>query len=330
MTWPLRAGSAVAAAVVAAAGWLALSAGSAAAEPAVTGVDVQAPANLTVGDHFHYIVRLEAEEGSTLTILPGSLPMAFNVVNTPAAQTTPLGNGRMAVVFDLQIAAFIPGEVAIPPIAIDYTEPSGATGSVLTPPGRVTILSVLPQNQQLSLRDLKPQLEIGTASQFGLFLAIFLAILAALAVVLLLLLRALRSKPATAPEPAVNMGPEDRARAALEAIGAAFNRDRDFVAYYGGLATTTRTYLTERFQFPAYALTTIELAQAMNLQGIDRWQARLVNGLLTQCDAAVYARYTPAMERADHDLTAAFEIVEMSRPGAEPSELGEREVVTVR
>jgi hypothetical protein len=48
--------------------------------------------------------------------------------------------------------------------------------------------------------------------------------------------------------------------------------------------------------------------------GHDRWQVRVAGGLLTQCDAVVYARYRPAAERADADLTAAYEIVEMSRP----------------
>ena len=78
-----------------------------------------------------------------------------------------------------------------------------------------------------------------------------------------------------------------------------------------------RSYLTDRFGFPAFALTTTELQERMVRQGLDRWQARLVGGLLNQCDAVVYASYRPARERADADLTAAYEIVEMSRQ-AEP------------
>ena len=82
------------------------------------------------------------------------------------------------------------------------------------------------------------------------------------------------------------------------------------------MAVTLRNYLTERFGFPAFALTTTEMQDEMVRRGIDRWQARIVGGLLNQCDAVVYARYRPAIERADADLTAAYEIVEMSRPGA--------------
>lgn len=52
----------------------------------------------------------------------------------------------------------------------------------------------------------------------------------------------------------------------------------------------------------------------MTSHGVDRWQARLVSGLLDRCDRAVYARQYPDPASADHDLTVAFEIVELSRP----------------
>jgi hypothetical protein len=66
----------------------------------------------------------------------------------------------------------------------------------------------------------------------------------------------------------------------------------------------------------------------MTSHGVDRWQARLVSGLLERCDLAVYARQYPDPASADHDLTVAFEIVELSRPqAATPSEADVPEVV---
>jgi hypothetical protein len=49
---------------------------------------------------------------------------------------------------------------------------------------------------------------------------------------------------------------------------------------------------------------------------VERWQARLVGGLLERCDAAVYAGQRPDPASADHDLTVAFEIIELARPRA--------------
>jgi hypothetical protein len=117
------------------------------------------------------------------------------------------------------------------------------------------------------------------------------------------------------------MSPEDSARLVLDKTGAAFGADDDFVAYYRSIGVTVRTYLTERHGFPAFALTTRELESEMLRRGLDRWQVRVAGGLLTQCDSVVYAHYRPAHERADADLTAAYEIVEMSRP-AEPIPVG--------
>ncbi len=85
------------------------------------------------------------------------------------------------------------------------------------------------------------------------------------------------------------------------------------------IAAVVRRYLSERIGFNAHALTTEELERRMTANGVDRWQARLVGGLLERCDAAVYAHRFPDPASADHDLTVAYEIVELSRPGAPPT-----------
>ena len=115
----------------------------------------------------------------------------------------------------------------------------------------------------------------------------------------------------------VDHSPERIARDALDTLGAEAGPARlDYPAYYGGLAVTVRTYLAARFGFNAHALSTRELERRMVSHGVDRWQARLVAGLLERCDDAVYAHRYPDFASADHDLTVAYEIVELSRPQA--------------
>ena len=121
--------------------------------------------------------------------------------------------------------------------------------------------------------------------------------------------------PETAEEP---LGPEDAPAAPSTAPAAHFAAEGDCARLLRVPLGHVRGYLTERFGFPAFALTTAELQAQMTSRGIDRWQARLAGGLLAQCDAVMYAHYRPAAERADADLTAAYEIVEMSRPADEP------------
>ena len=128
-------------------------------------------------------------------------------------------------------------------------------------------------------------------------------------------LRAVKRHAAYVPPPVVvEEMPEDRARVVLDTAGAGFSLGGDYIEYYSSIGVTVRRYLTERYGFPAFALTTRELETEMLRRGLDRWQVRVASGLLEQCDAVVYANYRPAAERADADLTAAYEIVEMSRP----------------
>jgi hypothetical protein len=92
--------------------------------------------------------------------------------------------------------------------------------------------------------------------------------------------------------------------------GAAASLNSDPVAAYRTLASTVRAALASRYGFPARALTTTELERRMEAEGVDRWQARLVGGLLEECDAVVYAGYRPASERRLADLNMAREILE--------------------
>jgi hypothetical protein len=110
---------------------------------------------------------------------------------------------------------------------------------------------------------------------------------------------------------------EEEARQRLDALAVPrTRREADYQQFYGGISLTVREYLAARFGFPAAALTTTELERRMIAEGMDRWQARLVSGLLDRCDDAVYARDYPDPASADHDLTLAYEIVELSRPRA--------------
>jgi hypothetical protein len=86
--------------------------------------------------------------------------------------------------------------------------------------------------------------------------------------------------------------------------------ERDPVAAYRSLAATVRSEIGTRHGFPAMALTTRELKRRMEGHGVERWNARLIGGLLEECDAVVYAGYRPAFERRQADLTMAREIIE--------------------
>ncbi len=312
---------AVVALVVALGVLLLQSAPAYAADPVVTGVEVQLPDKLTVGDRLRYVITTEVDAGSTVAVAPAGLPESLRQTERLQTKTKSLPNGRSEVTVTLEVAAFVPGQIEVPPIKLRARAPGGATTDFETPASNLTVQSVLPAGGGvLTPRDLKPQAEIGTSAPMALYAALAAMALGLLLILALIVWRmrriAARAAVVEVVPVAATLPAEDQARRVLDGA-AEMLAAHDYEAYYSTLSTTVRTYLTDRFGFPAFALTTTELQERMVSQGMDRWQARLVAGLLNQCDAVVFAQYRPAPDRADADLTAAYEIVEMSRPVVE-------------
>ncbi len=297
--------------------WFGLQPAVAADPVVVTSFMVGAPDSLTVGDRFQIVVTLDTAEGTKVTLAPGALPDNLTLVLAPKVEQEPAGSGRQTVTVTMTVAPFATGDLTLPPLKLRYRDKSGATGEVQTPAARISVQSVLPAGGPLTPRDLKPQAEVGTPPAPAYVLIALAA--TALGLVVVLALIAVRSRYRSRPAPVlaepapVALSPEDSARVALDGVAGLPER-REYDVYYATIAGTIRGYLTDRFGFPAFALTTAELQDQMVRRGIDRWQARLVGGLLEQCDSVVYAQYHPALDRADADLTAAYEIVEMARP----------------
>jgi hypothetical protein len=292
----------------------AICTGTALADPAVEDQKIEAPDRMTVGDHIRVVVKLNAEPGTTVTLAPGSLADPFVLTKQPSTSV----NGR-EVTLTLDMAVFATGDLQLPSLRLAFKERSGNVGEVVTRPASLKVESVLPADTtDVQLRPLKPQAQIPEPGAFEALVPVGVALALAAVMLLAFFVIRKRSKPGEKPveiEDESFEEAEDKARGVLDQAGAAFQRDADYVAYYTTMANTLREYLTARFGFPAFALTTTEMQDQMVQRGMDRWQARIVGGLLNQCDAVVYARYRPATERADADLTAAYEIVEMSRPG---------------
>ncbi|HEU0074196.1 MAG TPA: BatD family protein [Dehalococcoidia bacterium] len=315
--------------LLAVAGVFALAAPASAEEPVITHMDVFLADRITVGDRVTYVVTIESDPGIEFSLVQSSLPAYVEVVDVPDTTSQPIDGGRVRITMTFLLAPFAPGEIELPPMTLRYFGLEVAGGELLTPPTQFSVASVLPAEPAFPPpRDLKPQAVIG-APAAGWIVPALAATTGALAlVVLLIYLRTRawkRSRTAFVPAPVlVEDLPEDRARVVLDTAGAGFSLEGDYVEYYSSIGVTVRRYLTERYGFPAFALTTRELEAEMLNRGLDRWQVRVASGLLEQCDSVVYANYRPAAERADADLTAAYEIVEMSRPEPQPEEAAAR------
>lgn len=302
---------ATAAALAAAAAMLLAMAGVAAqAAPPVIVAQEMTPPTATVGDRITLTIVVEHADDVAISGPGfGDAYGGLDIVDIPPAETERAGDGQRTML-RYEFAAFEVGVYLVPPLTVVWT--SGAENGTLTTAGqRIEIVTVLSPGDE-ALRPLKPQLEIEDPAPSAIVPVAFWAIFVALTLAGYWLIRRAMVRPATpAAAPARTLVAHERARLALDELqqGGVALRDR-----YASIALILRAYLSERFGFPAYAMTRRELERGMTRAGIDRWPARLTANLLEQCDAVQFAGFAPAPERVDADLTAAYEIIDLTMP----------------
>lgn len=306
-----------------------ISTGGAAAQQARVTVEARVTQDqATVGDRIGFEITVRTPPAWTASV--PDLPLRvgdLDLVERLSNQVSLDGTERR---YRYVLSPFYVGDLWVPPVKVSYRAPDGTQSFVYTDALPVHVVSVIPAGDPgNAVHDLLPQAELsGEPFVFPKEFAITAgAVASAMLALLLIVRRLLRSAGQRRAVRPVLASAEDLARVALDHLSAGgLPTRRTLKPYYGTLAQVVRRYLTERYAFPAIALTTSEMEERMARAGLDRWQARLVSGLLTECDSVHYAQYIPAQQRAEHDLSLAYEIIEvMSRP----ADLGGGEAVAV-
>jgi hypothetical protein len=277
---------------------------------------------VTVGDRIRVTVRLTLPQAAQadLTSLESQFgDLELLLVGLP--QDVILADGQREVTASYEVAAFRTGTTEVPALRLDVRLPDAGIATVTTNPLPVSVESVIPPGESpTDVRDLKPQVAYPLVSglsprRVALLVA---AVALALAAALLLIRWLRRPRAVVTPLPAPPPSPEEVARAELERIaGLGLLEKGDIKQFHALMAACIRRYLTARYRFPAFAMTTTELKRHMQDFGVDRWQARLVAGLLTESDAVNFAQYVPARPRCEQNLEMAYRIVEVQDPAAE-------------
>ena len=258
-----------------------------------------------LGDSVTLSLQVVTPHGASVDVLPGAAGWEqIEVIRTQSNVAHDSGNSTIHAL-EVVIAPFEVGTLQFIP---SVTVVQGADTVVRQLPA-VTLLvpSSLAPGDKLELSPLAPTRSVdGAESPFlrpliALGVITIIAVLAAGVAFAAIGVRRRRRRPATsAPVPL-----EPAGLGGVEHLLAT-----DPVAAYRTLGTAVRTVVGDRYGFRAPALTTRELQRRMEAAGVERWQARLVGGLLEECDAVVYAGYRPAPDRRAADLTMAREIVE--------------------
>ena len=257
-----------------------------------------------IGAQFEITIEVETERDAIVELDPTAPSWnGVEVVRLVSQVSVPSATGAMHRL-TLLVAPFAIGTLEVSPSVI-VTSGVDVQQRVI-PPFALRVDPTLPANAPLELSPLPPLTGIGGAESPLLRPALWTALIAGcllFAALLLIVVRFLsrRFRRAEPARPLVVPPPDLGTAEALIAS--------DPVQAYRTMGTVVRGELSRRYGFPAVALTTNELARRMEIEGVERWEARLVSGLLQECDAVIYAGYRPAPERREADLTTAREIV---------------------
>lgn len=266
-----------------------------------------ARANVLVGEQFGLVLEIDAPAPALVEI--DSVAPSWAGVQVVRIDDRSFVEGR-GHVLEVTAAGFAPGIDSFAP-AVMIVEGVRVERREL-PTASLSVTPSLPEQAALELSPL-PDLRSTSGAQSPLLVPAIVIIAAAVLALVILLgrlgLRRLRTKrEVPEPEPCVDHEPAANVLGVAEELLGV-----DPVRAYRLLGQAVRLELGRRYDFPAAALTTNELGARMENSGVDRWEARLVHGLLEECDSVVYAGYRPAHERLDADLNMAREI--LGEPG---------------
>ena len=312
---------------------LAAAGPSVAQETSADGVSVAVtlePSAAALGEPVRLVIRVEHGSDQVVAVGRVDRSLAVHLVEDARVSEGEAGAGRLVSEHVYTLAAFSLGRVALGEAVVRALRDDGTRTELRVALPSLMVESTTADDDE-TLRPLKPQRDVGGAPLPWQRIEVIAGGLAAAGALLAMLLawRALRSLLRRRALPRARGGGEawpleEGARARLDALAGRGPPETGAaaVSYYSEIASVVREYLEASGGFRATALTTSELEGRTVGEGIDRWQARLVVGLLERCDRAVYARRHPDRESADHDLTLAYEIVELGRARAAAAAAG--------
>lgn len=256
-----------------------------------------------LGEHVHATFRVTAPAGSTVEVTPGGDSWAgVELVSIDSVNQVNQPDGVLWLI-ETTVAAFSPGTIAFAPTV------SVVTGSDVQnqqlPAVSLKVLATLPADAPLELSPLPAPRAIGGAESPWLKPGIAAGLLAAGALAAFSIWFGTRAAARRLRRPGVPLAAPEVPRTLDGAEGLLH---ADPVAAYRLMSAVVKAELAARYGVRATALTTTELRRKLEAGG-ERWEARLVAGLLEECDSVIYAGYRPAAERREADLTMAREII---------------------
>ena len=220
-------------------------------------------------------------------------------------------------VITLRMGAYrLPGEVAVPPIKVEYRDASGEMAAIETEPIPINLVTSLSPDIT-DINDIKEPIEdLPVPTNWSLLWWLLAALLAAL--VAYYLYRRFRKEDEAAVEsrPAAPAIPPDvEAEQALRELAnkRLLEQGRD-LEFYTALAEIMKRYAGRRFQVPYLERTTLEVMGDLKQTRLDYEKSLRVRGILNVADIVKFARVKIPEEGSERMIPEGFRFVDETRP----------------
>lgn len=266
---------------------------------------------------FYLVVRVVYAAGIEVS-LPTNLDFAGaleEIQRTDKTQTNP--DGTETREFELEVMAFVTGQVTIPPIEITYTG-RGEKSAVRTNPIAFEVSGVIGDGKG-ELRDIAPPVDV-TRRDYSLAYTLSAALIGLVIIVLLVFLFVSYGRRRTESarlEATRVLPPDEEALARLGALESRGDIDTsDLKPVYLEMSEILKTYIARRFGFPASELTTLEIRNELAARPNGEKAEALVRGWLESADLVKFANQRASSDDARRALYDARIFVETTRRSA--------------
>ncbi len=217
----------------------------------------------------------------------------------------------------LRIAAYrLPGEIAIPPIKVEFQSESGELASVETEAIPIALVTSLTPDVT-EIHDIKgPMANIPVPSRWGrLWWLLAALVLAALAYLLYRRFRKKGTELLAEPLPPPLPPPEVEAEAALRRLlemrllGAGKVRQ-----FYIELSDIMKRYAGRRYTVPYLERTTSEVQRDLRVAGIKRGAQVDLDKILVMSDLVKFARIAPPDDESNRMIPEGFRFIDETKP----------------
>jgi hypothetical protein len=226
----------------------------------------------------------------------------------------------------LRLATYqLPGEIAVPPIKVEYRNESGELVSIETEPIPIALgTSLTPE--VTDIHDIKdPIADIPIPREWGWLWWLLGALLVA-AVAYLLYRRFSRKQPESMvePPPLPLLPPEVEAESALRRlVEAGWLRKGEVRRFYIELAEIMKRYAGRRYGVPFLERTTPEIQKGLKRTGIPREAQSQLDKILVTSDFVKFARVIPPDEESNRMVPESFRFIEETKPAPPPPTVDE-------